>query len=384
MVLPPGLPTAYMLLLAPQLRLLLKACGLATTGNKADLVQRLDNARSAWRHETSMPRVLSIDMGLRNFAFALISPVKVATSKSPRAPAGITDPRQRGPKLVHLHAWERRELVPAHALPADFTPEKMSALALDLLQNHLLPLRPTHIILERQRARTLGGKGVLEWTLRVNMLEAMLHAALLALEQCGRWQGSIVSIPPSRTTDFWLESLEVGSKQEHVVGAKEIAVNDKDRKSKPDVDVSISTKRTKKASNSKRLKIGIVGNWLTQSSCILAQSDNVKRMQGAYLDAYNSMRRGTHRKTKVDAAEEIAIKKLDDLADSLLQGMAWLVWRENTAVLAQSNAVPISGADSTVKSTTTRSRKTTQVKAAVESTKAPKAPPGLRKPRAKT
>ncbi|KXJ97421.1 mitochondrial resolvase Ydc2 [Microdochium bolleyi] len=373
MALPPGPPAVYLALRAPQLRLLLKACGLASTGNKADLVERLDKARISWQPSASKPRVLSIDMGLRNFAFALMSPARPTLAADPEKLTATADPKQRDPRPIELHAWQRRELVPAHAVPAEFTPEKMAAVALDLLKNHLLPLRPTHIILERQRARTLGGRSVLEWTLRVNMLEAMLHAVLLAMRESGQWQGTIMSIPPSRTTDFWLEMLEAQSQESTETGTcanrnrgttstigkgsgegsatrgagdqKKETTTTGEARAPGTKGKLVSAKKTRKTPNSKKLKVAIVGDWLVRTETILAQSDDVARMQGAFLGACSTTRREKSSRSKLSTADEPALTKLDDLADSLLQGMAWLVWRENTAMLAQGRLVGIAGID---------------------------------------
>lgn len=68
-----------------------------------------------------------------------------------------------------------------------FTPANLASIANHLATNVLLPLKPTHILIERQRFRSGGGSAVLEWTLRVNTLESMFFAVF----ECLRMQWGV-------------------------------------------------------------------------------------------------------------------------------------------------------------------------------------------------
>ncbi|KAL2160188.1 hypothetical protein VTH06DRAFT_1844 [Thermothelomyces fergusii] len=197
---------------AVALRTLCSSCGLPKTGTKPVLVQRLRRAAGQFRPVPPEARILSIDLGLKNFAYALLSPAAPPGRK--RAADGLLN------VPVHLHAWDRLDLTlrshrpdatgKATASSASsassssassssasakekedeeekdkdgeaYSPAALSALTAHLVRTRLLPLRPTHVLIERQRFRNRGGAAVTEWTLRVNSLEAMLHAALAAL-----------------------------------------------------------------------------------------------------------------------------------------------------------------------------------------------------------
>ena len=74
--------------------------------------------------------------------------------------------------------------------PDPFSPASLARVTTALVRDALLPLRPTHVLIERQRFRSAGHAAVQEWTLRVNTLEAMLHAALRTVREYGLWDTS--------------------------------------------------------------------------------------------------------------------------------------------------------------------------------------------------
>lgn len=135
-------------------------CGLPKTGKKGLLADGLQNAVREHEALRAGSRVLSIDMGVRNFAFSLMTPVPSPNS---------------GP-LVTLHHWQKVNLLenddvetlspdqqPDDVTTApDFSPSIMAERALQLVNGHLLPHKPTHILIERQRWRTGGRAPVQE------------------------------------------------------------------------------------------------------------------------------------------------------------------------------------------------------------------------------
>lgn len=96
----------------------------------------------------------------------------------------------------------------------DFSPTRLSSLAVELILTRLLPLKPDLVILEQQRFRSMGGNAVFEWTLRVNSLESMLYAVFTTLRHLGHWPGGKLEGVVARNV------LEFMAVQEGVGGMK--------------------------------------------------------------------------------------------------------------------------------------------------------------------
>lgn len=315
-------------------------CGLAQSGTKTDIRQRIFDAanvssapviKKASRKGstgTDNRRILSIDLGLRNLAYSLMTPAPTPANQS-----GIGELAGISPSPVHLHVWARKVLVEAEdeaQRKADaFSPAAMSVTAVHLVRQTLLPLNPTHVLIERQRFRTGGAAPVQEWTLRVNTLEAMMHATFRTLKECGFWDGEVVSVAPSRVGPFWLDgnssSSGTKSKSKQKEGKEETAEGE-----------GKSKKRGQTAKlNMKKEKIDILGNWLEKGNIVLPQNERVQAMLQTFSQHRRrkpGMRRLVARNGGEEDEEEV-IKKIDDLADSLLQGVAWIKWEENKAKL---------------------------------------------------
>jgi cruciform cutting endonuclease 1 len=303
-------------------------CGVSTSGVKAALCQRLQDeipllpgpklaGKSGAKREPM--RILSIDMGIRNLAYCVLD---VPTDSSL-------------PKLV---AW-KRIAVSSAPIPNDdkselaskvekesFEPPVLSAAAFKLLRKTLLPHNPTHILIERQRFRSMGSPKILEWTVRVNMLESMIYAILLTLREEGAWNGTVVPIAPGKVGPFWLEGEEATS-----VASEEAETVE----SSPASMVKTKTRNAKlaKALN-KGAKIDLVRNWLAIGDRVGVDSPDVEALVKAYLDKWDKKPGGV--KGKRSAKDAVAtiekMGKLDDLADSLLQGMAFIQWEENKRI----------------------------------------------------
>ncbi|KAI1634052.1 mitochondrial resolvase Ydc2 [Biscogniauxia mediterranea] len=215
---------------AAQLQRLAFLCGISKTGTKTELVARLNAAAlAATAAVASEQRILSIDLGLRNLAFSLITAKPSSPSPSPFP---LHPPR------IQLHAWQHRillertptkgaakeeekegegegegeEEVDAEAdtgiSPDPYSPASLARVTTALVRDALLPLRPTHVLIERQRFRSRSHAAVQEWTLRVNSLEAMLHAALRTVREYGLWDtGAPVSASTSTSATA---SVDVG------------------------------------------------------------------------------------------------------------------------------------------------------------------------------
>ncbi|KAI1006598.1 hypothetical protein K3495_g1617 [Podosphaera aphanis] len=287
---------------AAELKIIAFKCGTLTTGTKATLSTRIQEALASLPPRPTRPRrILSIDVGIRNLAYCVLD-------------AGTS--RRRAPSL---HAWKCLAISSAPAagtstLDADATPKEsfdpatISSMAYTLLREQLLEIRPTHVLIERQRFRT-SGKGsnfVFEWTLRVNMFEASLHAVLHTLRREGLWTGEVLSILPQKVSLLWLgEEVEAKGR-------------------------SSSVKR-----KNKRKKIDLVRSWLEHGTTLMTLGN--KKMENIAESYRKKWERtpGRPKKKLPEKTSDIELVKLDDLADSLLQGLAWLNWEENKRLAAE-------------------------------------------------
>ncbi|KAF3938966.1 hypothetical protein ABW19_dt0202898 [Dactylella cylindrospora] len=243
--------------------------------------------------EPEQHRILSIDMGIKNLALCLLQFNQKELAST------------RKPVVAEIIAWEKFSLLDSYPKAPtntntndnhesrlqgniDFSAASLAPLATLLARRFVANHEPTVIAIEKQRYRSMGSSAVLEWTLRVNSLEAMFHAALRVLQEDGIWKiGSTCSISPQQTTGFWLNH------QGHPQG---------------------STSGTA----SKALKVGLVKKWLENDKYLLYNKKKGNVLETVALFAKASGR-----------SNLVAGEKLDDLADCLLQGLGILRWEEN-------------------------------------------------------
>ncbi|ROV97099.1 hypothetical protein VMCG_07470 [Cytospora schulzeri] len=354
-----------------QLRQIAQLLGKTRTGTKAVLIQRIEEALENPKPLAPGTRILSIDLGIRNLAYSLLEipnanhePSATKAKKTRKKKNAPTTTSASTPVKPILHAWERLALIPkipkiskpaaapkkkakakqskktkksqqsdvefeddhdespaegptgaeaeAEAVAddkattpviiEDFSPARLSAVAVDLILNRLLPLRPDVVTLEQQRFRSMGGSGVYEWTLRVNSLEAMLYAILTTVRTLGRWpgEGRVEAVVARNVLEFMVM-------QERKGGVEVAGIWGKD-------------------ADNKKVKKAMVGRMLAagEGVSVSAEAEPVAR---EYLDVWNGKLRG---KKKSDS-----FKKLDDMADCLLQGIAFIRWQENTRRLTE-------------------------------------------------
>ncbi|QSZ31813.1 hypothetical protein DSL72_001382 [Monilinia vaccinii-corymbosi] len=333
-------------------------CGISISGTKPILTQRLQDELpritspdTSSSSANSQPlRILSVDMGIRNFSYCLLEvPPSNSTSKSKKRPE---------PATPILQSWQKLSLLPQSPTPTpspspslsdpetggeikdkdkvrnEFTPDILSAAAYKLLRHTLLPLSPTHILIERQRFRSMGSKHILEWTIRVNMLESMLWATLKTLSEEKVWAGKVVEITPRKVGTFLIE--ESGPLEEEAEKFKKVR------------------NTTAAKARNKGAKIDLVRRWLEGQSddesshdeMVRIGSQQVQEIKERYTEKWDRKPgriKGSKSKSKSPSVASSAsstttgeekkevkdVGKLDDLADCLLQGMAWLKWQEN-------------------------------------------------------
>lgn len=334
---------------ADQLKQIARLCGKSRSGTKAAICDRLVDDLQTFTPLAPGTRVLSIDLGIRNLAYSLLEVPRRDTSSTKKTATRRKTAPEQGSVIPVLHAWERLALMPKTPKPTkprktrtktkakasksspnddedaavaaaapeadpattpipveDFSPARLSALAVSLILTRLLPLRPDVITLEQQRFRSMGGSGVFEWTLRVNSLEAMLYAAFTTLRELGTWKSPLARLEGVVARNV-LESMVA---QE--AGAEGLRL--------------IWEKKTK--DGNKRIKKDIVGRMLTDGGGVrIAEGESGEgRKVDAVVEEYVGKWSAKGKREKAGAE---SLKKLDDLADCLLQGMAFIRWQEN-------------------------------------------------------
>lgn len=207
---------------------------------------------------------------------------------------------------------------------------------------------PDQILIETQRYRSAGGAAVQEWTLRVNMLESMLWGCLRTLAEVGFWgsgageggvgiakgscgeeeaeQGSelIEGVNPSKVTGFW-EGFLSGSRVAEVERLQTTYAESKKSKTRivkgllcppyictqfsPEGGIPLFELGTDQAREAAELFLEVNAN------------GNGNGVEGAKKVREPIIGGGKKRKKQPKG-------KLDDLADCLLQGLAWVKWEE--------------------------------------------------------
>ena len=299
-----------------QLQSIARAIGSNTGGKKAILRANLQADLQRDRFALHGPdkasrrdqhKILSIDMGIRNLAMCTVVVPKDSGSR-------------KTPVLPVVQDWARIA-ISKKAKPdssgndgmgvvakESFDPPTYAQHAYDLVSKYILPSQPTQVLIERQRFRSMGGSAVQEWTLRVNMFEAMIYATLKTFSEQKLWHGSVHPVAPTKVSRFWLE--------------------DEDGRS---VKIS-SSKRSSASSKTKAAKIALVDDWLSSGQYIELKGEaaNVARAYRERLAGRKASKASVEQDgLGAQEREPYETGKLDDLADCLLQAMAWLQWNKN-------------------------------------------------------
>lgn len=325
---------------ASQLHQLAVALGSACSGTKTTIVsgilrtltsapsgvfQPSDHSASTCTDRIQPTSIISIDMGIQNLAFAhLLAPQFSARELRDAGAVNI-------PNLPILGAWERLTIFPTelqHGLegkPAKaglYSPSRYADAAYRFISSILKEYQPDHILIEQQRFRSGGNSAVAEWTIRVGVFEGMLHAVLQTLreENAGKARLPIVaSISPARTVHFWLKR---SGRSDGLPEPKKITGRE-----------------------GKQARIDIVGQSFLDSNHRLVDvaAGKAKAMEIAFTEkwqatpgAAKALKRRKMAPAKADAKRSAPKQfKLDDLADCLLQGMAWLEWQKMRQMVLQ-------------------------------------------------
>ena len=287
--------------------------------------------------------IVSVDMGIRNLAYAHLV-TKPALAHQTRG-EGSGEGRVRYAR-PHLRCWERVAISvdPKSAIepskrtrekpaPADdgvtgtakpgskndvneqtgptpgkesFDPSVFAEYAYSFITDILHRHRPTHILIERQRFRSGGGSAVQEWTIRVGVFEGMLYAVLKTLAEVQGDRVTVHGMDPGRVSRYWLEGR-----------------------------VDKTGKRVGTGTEGKKSKIDLVGKSLESPSQGLVEIPTGTDGQGvnAVVDAFLTKWKGNGRRGPGVVVG--GLRKLDDLADCMLQGVAWIDWQNKRREIVQ-------------------------------------------------
>jgi cruciform cutting endonuclease 1 len=307
--------------------------GATSTGTKPQLSEQLHGTLNHARMPSGGTRILSVDMGIRNLAYCVID---------------VPAHRQATDTNMRVQSWKRLDLlekmrpaVDTCMLPSEpasgnaestkivFTPSVMSKAALRVAQDFLAH-KPDIILIERQRFRTGGGSAIQEWTVRVNTLESMLWACFETLKHSRHKLRedafpAVHEVAPQRVAKFWAAPVEA-----QFPSAKLFTGSF----SPPEPKVRSST--TKAAGAGKKEKIAVLRSWIDGDGGVsLDFTPGTQVTAGAFATATGSKRRKSKDCEIIDTDVTLDPKKLDDLADCVLQGVAWVRWEENRRAILE-------------------------------------------------
>ena len=293
-----------------QLRCLAISVGINSSGTKTALTKRLEtclptsifattrraedeNLRGNDGKLVDKQDVISFDMGIKNLAYCRLRPTKKGK------PTLLCD-WQRLDVFQHGEETDTSlQSVKQQPAAAPYHPALYAVAANKILRPLILANPLANIVIERQRFRSMGGKGVLEWTIKVNVLEAMLYAVLEASKEQGLWKGVVRDVRPGHVSLYWL-----GQDSNGVNGG-----------------ANGGRKGGQSKSGKKKETVKLVYDWLGQNNELKVAEEGVDPTLHDTVKQYKLSLKGKGRGR--------ASNKLDDLADCVAQGMAVLKWDEN-------------------------------------------------------
>ncbi|CAR21834.1 cruciform cutting endonuclease [Lachancea thermotolerans CBS 6340] len=256
------------------------------------------NQLAAMRTQRGNLSITAVDLGLENFAYSRFS--WAASDNIPR-----------------LVKWDKIRLdgafIDLKMQKLQLAPKHMALLGQKLTE--VLMLDPTDVfVIERQRTRTLGSANVPDPILKVNALEYTLFAFLRSkalysrpAESPGQRLDYIVeSSDPKKMTEYWCNSIPTNALLDSTFGAG-------------------SPKAKLKARSSaltKMLKIALTKSMLMERTNPKFEVPEIinKNLGSLPLAKKFSLF------DLLGLGEAAGKSKEDDLADSLLHGLAWLQW----------------------------------------------------------
>ena len=239
-------------------------------------------------------RIVSVDMGLRNLSYSFL------------------EYDYGNPDKIKVHGWKKLDLISMGSDLADrqnnFSVPACATIAHSLCSMFTSEFKPTTILLEQQRYRTGGSNAVQEWTIRVNLLEAMMYATLYTLNQSQGSNVSVRSVSPKQVSLYLMATEE--TYQEYLQTTLEKSTSKK--KIATDIkpyNVSLNKPELKAA------KIQLMRSWIEDPAKANLEFLDQALETSAYFKPKDKKRKFSRK-----------APKLDDYADSLIQGYTWIAW----------------------------------------------------------
>ncbi|KAJ4357692.1 uncharacterized protein N0V89_002268 [Didymosphaeria variabile] len=357
----------------------LQRIGEATTGTK-DVVQNRLLAKALCNKmpcsilrdgRDKKPRILSIDMGIKNLAYC------VADVEKPTPTRDSTH--------MNIRTWCRLDLSEAfrdYSLGGDqkslakeaalegrededlYTPQSLSRMAYWFLRKILSDWSPDIILIERQRWRSSGSPTIQQWTVRVNTLEATMWAVMETLksERMKFLEWQMYAVDPKRVGHFWLNGVTPAAEPKSARASKKKASKSSTKSEEDEEDIGKSedeeagsTKKLTRGKAEKKAKIQLLRSWLDSDnpSTTLSASSNLANSENAYPNISftfsHKERMASPTGYGADATRQALlyatdkpferarrtayykayVSKVDDITDCFLQAAAWVAWGEN-------------------------------------------------------
>lgn len=223
-------------------------------------------------------------------------------SSKKRRPENLDELRQ----ILAESLAERDANPPPKPIKESFEPAIFAVHANNFCRSILQRFPPLDaILIEQQRIKSGAGIAVVEWIVHVNRFEAMIHAVLRCLHNEEKISASVESVSPARVMDYWVD----GS----------VKVMSRVRRRTPSGEMAYVERKLSGPSRTKLQKIALVSEWV-EKGMMFDVAEDLKDITDDFVCPP-----GVKRK----------IPKLDDLADCLLQGLAWAEWQENRRKFAE-------------------------------------------------
>lgn len=322
---------------ASQLKYAAFLIGLPSSASKVQLVSAVHERLDAPVPHDRNGRIVSVDMGIKNLGICVLERLQPNSSKGgDMVPVRIVDwkrmdvlnqvlPQTRAAPSSEAKPGSKPQSTRSVVDPAAFRPSNLSKTAVEVALELLHAYNPGHILIERQRFRSGGASAVQEWTLRVNMLESMLWATFETLRGHSGPQGLFPQtheIDPARVARFWCARPPGYKTTVSRSLWSEIPL--------PGNNLGELSDRKERKTVDKKEKIALVRKWLSnqQTADVALQFSEEARM---VADTFLAGSGRTKQKSSNTSASALGggTNKLDDLADCLLQGIAWVRWAEN-------------------------------------------------------
>lgn len=233
--------------------------------------------------------IVSIDVGYKNLSFVELDLVRTTCNDAPTH-TGQAEGAKEETLVVKVSRWTVSSL----NTPSSYHPGQFAAYLHRFLSLHDLLTVPRHFLIERQRHRTSSPTPFLKHAINENIfkvlaIEAQLHAFLGAKAE---------SICPRHVSKWW--GLDTGQRK------KRDAINV--------VKSLVTGQQPKEHENIQRANMNLFA--LTFDQATMSK------------DAHASRTFTLHRlpRTKPSPANVVIKQKMDDLADCMLQGLAYLAW----------------------------------------------------------